>query len=52
MSAFLKIRLISYYRCHLTMDTTKTLMHAFVTSRIDFCKSLFYKLPNNLIRKL
>ena len=51
-SAFLKIREISYYRRHLTMDAAKTLMHAFVTSRIDYCNSLFYGLPNNLIRKL
>ena len=51
-SAFLKIREISYYRRHLTMDAAKTLMHAYVTSRIDYCNSLFYGLPDNLIRKL
>ncbi len=50
--AFLKIREISYYRRHLTMDAAKTLMHAYVTSRIDYCNSLFHGLPNNLIRKL
>ena len=51
-SAFLKIREISYYRRFLTLDSTKTLMHAYVTSRVDYCNSLLFGLPNNLIRKL
>ena len=51
-SAFLKIREISYHRRFLTLDSTKTLMHAYVTSRVDYCNSLLFGLPNNLIRKL
>ena len=27
-------------------------MHAFVISRLDFCNSLYYGLPNRLIKKL
>ena len=50
--AFLKIREIAFYRKYLTFDSAKTLMHAYVTSRIDYCNSLLYGLPNNLIKKL
>ena len=51
-SAFLKIREISYFRRFLTLKAAKSLMHAYVTSRIDYCNSLLIGLPNNLIRKL
>ena len=50
--AFLKIREIAFYRKYLTYESAKTLMHAYVTSRIDYCNSLLYGLPNNLIKKL
>ena len=36
-NAFLKIREISYYRKFLTPSATKTLIHAYVTSRLDYC---------------
>ena len=32
--AFLKIRQISYYRKFLTPSATKTLIHAYITSRL------------------
>ncbi|KAK3730942.1 hypothetical protein QZH41_008835, partial [Actinostola sp. cb2023] len=32
-------------RKYLTADSTKTLIHAFVTSHIDYCNSLLYGLP-------
>ena len=29
-----------------------TLVHGFITSRVDFCNSLYLKLPNNSLNKL
>ena len=33
--AFLKIRQISYYRTFLTPSATETLVHAYMTSKLD-----------------
>ena len=46
--AFLKIREISYYRKFLTSSATKTLVHAYITSRLDYCNGLLCGLPNSL----
>ena len=43
------IRRISKY---LTLECMKTLVHAFVLSRIDYCNSLLYGLPKYQIAKL
>ena len=43
------IRRISKY---LSQETTGTLVHAFVTSRIDYCHRLLYGLPNNQLAKI
>ena len=51
-SAFLKIREISFYRPYLTKEAARTLVHAYVTNRIDYCNSLLYGLPDYLIKKL
>ena len=50
--AFLKIREISYYRRFLTPSATKTLVHAYITSRLDYCNGLLYGLPKERIGKL
>ena len=34
-------------RKYLSQETAGTLVHAFITSRIDYCNSLLYRLPNN-----
>ena len=51
-TAFLKIREISYYRKYLTSSATKTLIHAYVTSRLDYCNGLLYGLPKESINRL
>ena len=50
--AFLKIRQILYYRKFLTPSAAKTLIHAYITSRLDYCNGLLYGLPTNLVAKL
>ena len=51
-SAFHKLREIAYFRKYLTTDAAKTLIHAYVTSRVDYCNGLLFGLPNNLLHKL
>ena len=36
----------------LSTDTTKALVHAFVTSRVDYCNSLLYGLPSSHLNKV
>jgi len=36
----------------LTMEAARTLVHAFISWRLDYCNSLLYGLPDNLIKKL
>ena len=51
-TAFFKIREISYYRRFLTSSATKTLIHAYITSRLDYCNGLLYGLPKESTNKL
>ena len=51
-SAFFPLRNINKIRKVLTTETTKTLLHAFVTSKIDYCNSLLYGAPKYLLRRL
>ena len=46
--SFLKIMEIPYYRRYLTDESSKTAVHACVTSRLDYCNSLLYGLPKEL----
>lgn len=50
--AFFKLREISYYRKYLTKAATKTLMHAYVTSKLDYCNGLLYGLPLETTNKM
>ena len=51
-SAFFHIRNISQVRRYLSIESTKTLIHAFVTSRIDNCNAVLYGLPSYLVQRL
>ena len=50
--SFLKIRELSYYRRYLTDESSKPAVHAYVTSRLDYCNSLLYGIPKELSKHL
>lgn len=43
---------ITCLRLLLNINDAETMVHAFITSRLDRCNSLFYGLPNTTINKL
>ena len=51
-SAFYHLHNISRIRRFLSTDTTKAIVHAFVTSRVDYCNSLLYGLPASHLDKV
>jgi hypothetical protein len=51
-SSFFHIRNISKIRKFLSSDTTKTLIYAFVMSRIVYCNSLLYGQPKCVLQVL
>ena len=51
-SALFYLKNIKRIRHCLTPDCTKTLVHAFVTSRLDYANSLLYGISSNLLHKL
>ena len=51
-TAFYHIRNISRICSCLSIDSTKTVVHALVTSCLDHCNSLLYGLPDYLIQRL
>ena len=50
--AFYHLYDIRRIRKYLCQEVTVTLVHAFITSRIDYCNSLLYGLPNSLLAKI
>ena len=51
-TAFYHIHSIRRISIYLSQESLKTLVHAFVTSRLDYCNSLLYGLPKYQISKL
>ena len=51
-AAFFHIYNIRRIRKFLNEDNTRTLVNAFVTSRLDYCNSLLYGLPASSLKKL
>ena len=48
-SAFYHLRIIARIRRFLDLSATKSLVHAFVMSRLDYCNSLYTGLPDTTI---
>ena len=46
------LRNIAFVRKYLDEKTTKMLIHNHVINKLDYCNSLYYGLPNYLLRKL
>ena len=46
------LRSIGIIRNLLSFDATAQIIHALITTRLDFCKSIIYNLPNNKIEIL
>ena len=51
-STHFHLRSIGRIRNLLTFDATAQLIHAVITTRLDFCNSILYNLPNNKIERL
>ena len=51
-SAYQQLRVISHLRPSISVATARTLVQNLVTVRIDYCNSLLYGLPQNLLNKL
>ena len=51
-TSWLYLKNILTIKKYLTRDDTQTLIHAFVSSRLDFCNSLLYGAPSCLIAQL
>jgi len=51
-SAFYYLYNIRHIRKYLSRSSSETLIHAFITSRLDYCKSLLYGLPKYQLSKL
>ena len=51
-AAFYHLRNISRIRKYLSSQTAEMLVHAFVSSRLDYCNSLLYGLAKELLKKL
>ena len=51
-SCFYQLRQLKYVKRSLNKENMKTLLHAFVTSRLDYCNSLLANQPTTLIARL
>ena len=51
-AGFYHLRNIARVRKHLSFESNQVLIHAFVTSKLDYCNSFYHGLPDFLIKKL
>ena len=51
-SSFFHLRNIAKIRKYICLKTTESLVHAFISSKLDNCNSLLFGLPNKLLNKL
>ena len=51
-SAYITIRSLSRIKQYLTPECLKTLVHAFITSKLDYCNSLYLGCPDYVISSL
>ena len=51
-TSFYQLRQLSVIRSSLSMKTCTALVHAFVTSRLDYCNSLLYGINKELMNRL
>ena len=51
-SCYLHLRHLGQIRKYLTKDAACSLVHAFITSKLDYLNSLLHGIPDNLIEKL
>ena len=51
-SCFFQLRQLRTVKCSLTADALATLIHAFISSRLDYCNSLLVGVGEGLLQKL
>ena len=51
-AAFYYLYNIRHIRRYLSKESTESLIHAFISSRLDYCNSLFYNIPSYQLEKL
>ena len=51
-ASFYHLKNISKIRRYLSQDATEILIHAYITSKLDNCNSLLYRLPTYMINEL
>ena len=51
-SSFYHLRNLSRIRKYLTKESTAVAVHAFVTSKLDYCNSVLFGLPKYQLKKL
>ena len=51
-SAFYQLRLVAQLRPYLGRDNLASVVHALVTSKLDYCNALYVGQPLKMVRKL
>src|SRR3989441_5069341 len=51
-SCFFQLRQLRSIRRSLTVEAATSLVHAFISSRLDYCNSLLFGVSDSLLRKL